>query len=223
MVWDKTWEGVHSQRFWGGYPNEEFIRFMARNYYKSADRSAVTVLEIGCGSGANMWYLGREGFTAMGIDGSSSAIENANKYLAAEKVPGKCVIGDVANLEGVIGRKRYDIVADIGCIQCNTLSDAKKIVHEAYEVLKPGGKIFSLLLSNGSWGEGSGNEVEKSTYEDISEGPLVGTGLNRFYSRTDVDELMSKFSNLNVEQVSRSFEGCTKHYKTWVITACRKA
>ena len=50
---------------------------MARNYYSAADRKNIKVCDMGCGSGANTWYLCNEGFDVYGFDGSESAIEQA--------------------------------------------------------------------------------------------------------------------------------------------------
>jgi len=32
MSWDKSWEKLYQNRGWGEYPNEELIKFVARNF-----------------------------------------------------------------------------------------------------------------------------------------------------------------------------------------------
>ena len=63
------------------YPNEELCRFMGRNYFsiEKTKRKAIKILEVGCGSGANLWMISKEGFDAYGIDLSQNAIELAKK------------------------------------------------------------------------------------------------------------------------------------------------
>jgi len=70
--WDQVWESVFKQQEWGKYPGESLIKFVARNFYKN-DRKRVSLLEIGCGPGANIWFMAREGFNVTGIDGSQIA------------------------------------------------------------------------------------------------------------------------------------------------------
>ena len=84
MSWDPVWENVFRSQAWGKYPGEDLIRFVARNFYGVPDRSAIRLLEVGCGPGANLWFMAREGFTVYGIDGSQTAIDQARARLDAE-------------------------------------------------------------------------------------------------------------------------------------------
>ena len=77
-TFDKAWEKVHREREWGKYPSEDIIRFVARNYYRE-NRTEIKILDIGCGQGANTWYLAKEGFQTYGFYGSESAINKAKK------------------------------------------------------------------------------------------------------------------------------------------------
>src|SRR5438105_645758 len=85
--WDPVWEDIFKSQPWGRYPGEDLIRFVARNFYKAPSRSSVRILEVGCGPGANLWYMAREGFSVFGIDGAPTALELARLRLDRE-VPG---------------------------------------------------------------------------------------------------------------------------------------
>ena len=41
---------MFSTRDWGGYPPEELVRFVARNFFSAPDRKRVKILEIGYGT-----------------------------------------------------------------------------------------------------------------------------------------------------------------------------
>lgn len=67
--------GLDAQR---KYPNEEFFRFMGRNFFQEpvSGRRNINILEVGSGSGANLWLLVKEGFfETYGIDLSSESIK----------------------------------------------------------------------------------------------------------------------------------------------------
>lgn len=100
MAWDQTWENVFKTQEWGKYPSEDLIRFVARNFYGAPSRKEIKILEVGCGTGANLWYVAREGFSVYGIDGSKTAVEKANARLNSE-IPGwsgELLIGDIISL-----------------------------------------------------------------------------------------------------------------------------
>ena len=219
MSWDPIWERIFRESGWGRYPNEELIRFMARNYYRREDRSAVRVLEIGCGNGANVWYLAKEGFDTTGVDGSDTAIDMARDRLKEEGVNATCLVGDVVQLEETFEAGSFDAVVDIGCLQCNNLENNRRIIEQSRRVLKDDGRMFALIVSRGSWGDGAGEELEPGTYKDIQEGPLKDRGVNHFYSREEIDDLWSGFSSLAVESVGRTFLNGTQEYRTWTVDA----
>lgn len=88
---------------------------MARNFYSIAYRKAVRVLEVGCGAGANLWFLAREGFAFAGIDGSEAAIAQAQRRLDKElpnwEQSSELRISDIAQLP--YGDAEFDAVIDV--------------------------------------------------------------------------------------------------------------
>ena len=61
----------------------KLCRFMGRNFFKipREGREAIKVLETGCGSGANLWMIAREGFDTYGIDLSEEGVALCQKML----------------------------------------------------------------------------------------------------------------------------------------------
>src|SRR3989338_11176865 len=102
MSWDKTWEKVFSSKEWGKYPPEVLVRFVARNYYAAPDRSKIKILDLGCGTGAATWYMAREGFSVVGIDGSKTAIKIARRRFKAEKLKADFKNGDIVDGKSVV-------------------------------------------------------------------------------------------------------------------------
>jgi SAM-dependent methyltransferase len=219
MSWDTIWESVFSSREWGKYPPEELIRFIARTFYRVPDRSAVRVLEVGCGPGANIWYLSREGFTVSGIDGSPSAIDTARRRLASEKLEADLRVGDIVALRDVYEPESFDAVIDVACLQCNRLSTVTAVVGQIHGILKQGGHMFSMMVAAGSVGQGSGTELESGTYTGIVDGPLSGAGVNHFFTLDEVQAVFGDFRDVSVEYAIRSYDQRKSPYKHWVTTA----
>lgn len=221
MSFDPVWETIFSTREWGRYPPEELIRFVARSFYAAPRREDVRILELGCGPGANLWYLAREGFAAYGIDGSPTAIERARERLAAEGLGAELAVGDFTELEGRYEPASFDAVVDVAAVQCNRAAEVERCLAQAAGLLRPGGRVFSMLVAAGSWGDGLGREVEPGTYADIAEGPLQGTGVCRFFTLDEVDRLFAPFAHVEIDWSERSLENRRHTYRHWVVTGTR--
>jgi SAM-dependent methyltransferase len=221
MTWDPIWEEIFRQRDWGKYPPEELIRFMARCYYTVPDRKQVKVLEIGCGMGANVWYLAREGFDAHGIDGSPTVIEKARRRMQQEGVSATFHVGDVNTLLDFYHGQRFDLIIDVGCLVCNKLREVHNIVAQALELLKPGGRLFSMVVARGSYGDGSGREIEPGTFMDATEGVLAGRGLMHLFTLEEVEELFRGLTDVRIEYSEYSVENRKHRVKHWVAEGAR--
>lgn len=220
MVWDAVWEKIFREREWGRYPEEEVVRFVARNFYRAPDRAAVKMLEIGCGPGSGTsWFIAREGFSLTGIDASQTAIDKARKRFASENLRGEFMVGAVDRLSFPDGT--FDAVLDVGCLACNSEQEARTIVGEARRVLKPGGLHFSITPRSGCWGDKSGDSIDATTLRGVNEGPFAGMGKVRFATRDSLVQLYDGFRDLALENVMRSTENGTREITHWVVT-CRK-
>ena len=217
MTWDKTWEEVYKRRDWGKYPNEELIKFMARNFYSSPHRSKFKILELGCGPGANMWYLAREKFEIHGIDGSRTAIKKCIKRLNKEvkNWKGKIQVGDIISVP--YPENYFDAVIDIEAITHNSFEDSIKIYNESFRVLKESGKIFSRTFANGTWGEATGKRLGNSAWK-VNAGPMKNhCNFIRFTKKKQIKVLFQKFKLTNVEKISFSLKNQKYKINEWLI------
>ena len=127
----EIWEDIFQNNEWGKYPSLAVVRFVARNFYKVPNRKDIRILELGCGTGANLWYCAREGFSVIGLDVSKTAIhrmidrfekENLSEFLMDTKV------GDYYNLLNEIKDNSIDAIIDVGSLCCNSFLDTKEII-----------------------------------------------------------------------------------------------
>mgnify|MGYP001181286392 CR=1 FL=1 len=217
MVWDPIWEKLFSSRDWGKYPSEELIRFMAQNYYQITYRNQIKILELGCGPGANLWYLAREGFMVYGMDGSSTAIEKCRKRLDSE-VPGwigDLYVGDIISLP--YDNNFFDAVIDLEAITHNSFEDSKRIYSEAARVLKSKGKIFSRTFSVGTWGDKTGKNLGHNAW-NISDGPMKDhCEYIRFTALDEINDLLINFNLEKVELLKRTLDNRAHEIKEWLI------
>jgi SAM-dependent methyltransferase len=217
MSWDPHWEQIFRVHDWGRYPPEELIRFAGRNFFKVPARKDVKILEIGCGTGANIWFLAREGFDTYGIDGSATAIAKAKQRLQEENLKAHLQVGDIVGLDEFYADIHFDAVVDVACLQHNKIQAIRTVLDQVLILLKPQGKIFSMMIAAGSYGDSLGQEIEPGTFADILEGPLHNRGLVHFFEEQEVQQLFKIFADIQLEYSTRSLNNRQHWYKHWVI------
>jgi SAM-dependent methyltransferase len=219
-TWDPVWEEIFRHKEWGKYPPEHVIRFVARNFYRSVDRSKIRLLEIGCGPGANIWFMAREGFTVAGIDGSSTAIHKANQRLSGENLTADLHVGDFAHLPWP--DNSFDGIIENVSLYTNPWNSIKCALREVHRVLKPGAPFLSSFFTERTWGYGLGEKVEPDSFTNIFAGPLAGTGFCFFLKKDRISDLFQNFSDVISERISQTLDGEQHLIEQFVIT-CGKA
>ncbi|MAE49233.1 hypothetical protein CMI48_00225 [Candidatus Pacearchaeota archaeon] len=109
-----------------------------------------SVLDVGCGSGREAFWLAGRGFTVDGIDVSSGMIAAAEKRRKREKIAGaRFAVEDMVRFSS---KKKYDYVMALFNVLTfpETEKDRKKALRNMAKALKPGG-VLVLDLAN-KWG-----------------------------------------------------------------------
>lgn len=202
--WDDTWENIFQERDWGKYPPEELIRFTARNFYSRPKRNKTRFLDLGCGIGSNSWYLAREGFDVHGVDGSKTGIIKAKKRFLEENLKGDFKVMDYIQLD--FPANYFDVVIDIASIQHNQTKNVPIILNEIKRVLKPNGKLLSIIVSAGTYNK-----------------PFEGKGYVHFYKLSAIKRLFSDFKLLSIEKSERTENNRRDKIIHWIISCEKKA
>ncbi len=223
MTWDPVWEEIFKIQSWGRYPGEDVIRFVARNFFASPDRASVRFLEVGFGTGTNLWFLAREGFSANGIEGSTGAEAIARERLDKEcpgwsVAPrnGELLVGDMMKLHWPDAT--FDALIDSEAVYCNDFEESCRIYREMHRVTKPGGKLFVRTFATGCWGDGIGTAVGIRRYI-ADAGPMAGKGPSRFTAEDELAELLGPWKINEVNLITRSLDAQRHVIREWVVEA----
>jgi len=215
MVWDEKWEKVFQTEEWGKYPPECLIRFIAGNYYNK-DRKTVKILEIGCGTGTNLWYMARERFDVYGIEGSKTAVERAIKRIESEGLSANIIQGDILSLP--FEKEYFDAVIDSDCLYCNSADDTNIVLSEVKRVLKKDGLFFSRTPTDKMYFGKSFDTVGDMEYKNISDGPLKGKGLARLMNLDRIKSMYGKYIKiLSIDKEEHTRDNGNILVSKWVI------
>lgn len=221
MAWDPVWEKVFKDQEWGKYPPEGLIRFIARNFY-ARDRTKVKILEVGCGPGANIWYMAREGFAVSGLDGSQAAIDRAKRRMEAEKLTADLRVGDIVYLP--YKNAEFDAVVDLGCLEHNSRADTEKILTEIARVLKQDGLLYSRTVAGDSYIGAHRENIGALEYNNISDGPLAGKGFVRLADKDLINKIYGQwFDVVSVDTIAYTFDNENMKISKWDIVCKKKA
>ena len=230
MSRDPLWETMFSTRAWGRYPSEDLIRFIAQRFYGRQPRSDVRLLEVGFGTGANLWYFAREGFSVHGLEGSEAGTAQARQRLDLE-VPGWRDAPAAPGGDRLVARDmceplpwgdaQFDAVVDCDAVTCVDHASACRVYAEMHRVTRPGGWLYVRTPAAGTWGDGSGPACGHNAWR-CEEGPFAGTGCVRFATEADLTELFAPWEVMHLEQVTRTLENRSRTHTEWVVIA-RKA
>lgn len=215
-------EGFGAQR---RYPNEELCRFIGRNFSKmpKEDRKDIRVLEVGCGSGANMWMLAREGLDAHGLDLSEESLKLCQQMLDMYNVKADLQSGDMMDLP--YETSSFDVIVDIFSSNCLNEEDHKQFIAEVARVLKPGGLFFSYTPSKASdafINYAPAQLIDESTLDGVkrTDSPYVGNLYPfRFTTNAEYSAVLDSegFELISNERIGRTYRKGEEYFEYIVI------
>jgi len=217
--WEEKYAAGHTQR----YPWDTVVSFVFQNAPRDRERSEVRILEVGCGTGANLWFAGREGFSVTGIDASESAIATAQAWLSEENIKAELRIADFTALP--FEDATFDLIVDRAALTCCGRDAMKTAIAEIARVAKPGAKFLFTPYADSHSSVAGGTLDEDGTVRDITSGAVAGAGQIYFVSRREIPELLGEC--WEISEMARREEidlkaPSSQIHSEWKIVAVRR-
>ncbi len=209
----KSWNKIFKKKDWGEHPAEDLVRFF-KKLKKKKNKKRIKILEIGCGTGGNLWFLGKEKIYFDAIDISNIALKKVNKifqykYKNYKKYKKKIICCDVLSMPDTL--KNYDAVIDSETLCYSSIKEFKEIENKIYNKLINGGVFWSRIFSNKTTGYNSGKKISQN-FNIPSFGPLKGYGPTRILKLKDVKKIYSKnWKSIEVAELIRKNSKYTVH------------
>lgn len=102
--------------------------------------AGATVLDVGCGAGAEAVFLAHLGFRAIGVDTSAEAIALAGRRAAEAGVEVDFNVADATDLP--LADDSVDFAMDRGCFHVIDRDRRRDYARELHRVLRPGARLL---------------------------------------------------------------------------------
>jgi len=131
----EAWDDIHRARDWGTCPEPAMARFAKRRFPRGA-----FVLDVGCGVGAQSYWLAESGYDVWAVDASPVAISRIRQRTPMLRT----AVSDACDLR-MFPDDHFDAVIDVCCLQ--HVGAISKALAEIGRVLRPGGWLFSMAAA----------------------------------------------------------------------------
>ena len=138
--WDDAYAGNFPAPWDIGKPQPAFLRLAGQRLL------AGRVLDAGCGTGEHTLLAASSGADALGIDGSSLAIERARGKAAERGIKARFEVADALSLADL--GLSFDTVIDSGLFHTFDDDSRARYVTSLASVLRPGGRLYLMCFSD---------------------------------------------------------------------------
>lgn len=198
MTFSREWE----QRYRKGgaisqWPWSDVVRLFRRHFGTATDK--ISILELGCGSGANVPFFVAEGVDYYAIEGSPTAV----KELIARhpQLAGRIKVGDFAL--GIPFNVEFDAIIDRSSVTHNDSAAIKKTLQYCYEKLKGHGIYIGI-----DWFSDQHSDLRYAlpvegdpfTFDSFAQGRFHDVGKVHASSYAHLQSLFERFELVWVEQ-----------------------
>ena len=197
-TWKAHYASNQGHRYW---PCEELVRALA------GKRHFNTLMEVGCGNGANLWMLAEHADEVVGVDSCPEALKAASSYMRKRNTVGRVqlVESDIRRLPRRAGTTSG--LVDVMTSQHVPLSEQAELLHGFWSALKPGGWYFRYALAPGCTMTDA-ESVELHTYKDL---PKLFPGTGPVFlppeARLHTMLLRAGFTILRQSYITREYHG----------------
>jgi len=197
----KEWEKLYKKSIHSPvWPWSDVVSYM--NIYCKSIFNFKKVLEIGCGSGANIPFFQTRGNQYFGIDGSKIIIRKLKKKFP--KLKNNLVASDFT--KEINFNKVFDVVIDRGSSIHNTSINIDRCLKLLVKKLRIGGFYIGVdLFSSDHTAAKLGKHVDKFTRTNIDINQFRGAGKVHFFSKKSLIQLFvsNGFEILTLEHTQK--------------------
>ena len=157
-------------------------------------REAHTLLDLGCGTGRHVLYLGERGFDVYGIDSAAAGLTSTQHRLEAAGLAAHLVQHDIFDALP-FDDAFFDAIISVQVIHHARLAHVAALVDEMARILKAGGLLFVTVPQLQNQGT-QFQQIEPGTYIPLDG---IEAGLpHHYFTPEELRALFKAFSILDI-------------------------
>ena len=203
-LWEQSFEEQIARGAYNTAPVEALVRNIAyylRARHRAEDHGKLHFVEMGCGAGPNLVWLGEKGIRVSGVDIASNALRLARENLERSGLAGR--IGEL--VEASVTRTPFPDASFDGIIESCVFQhldrpSRSQAFAEVSRLLKPGGLFVGNMLAQGhsTFENRKGEQLPDdpgSLYlaDGTSKFHLTNIGLAHFFAEDEFRSLLPGF------------------------------
>lgn len=171
------------------------------------------ILDLGCGAGRHMEYLGKRHYRMFGLDIAPNGLAATREKLTKRRQPVRLALADMS-APLPFAAATFDCVVSIHVIFHNPRQVVAATIAEMSRVTKPGGLLLVTFNSTLSSRFGKGVELEEGTW-------IPNTGVDEgiphhFSTLQDVVDLMTPFEVTSIQLDEKIVnQSVSAHWNVW--------
>ena len=191
--WDTCYKNkTHSMNNW---PFSDLVSYVMR--FSKPGKSKIRVLELGCGSGANIPFFLSLNAEYFGIDGSKTTIRKLKKKNPMLK--NNIVVGNFT--KELPFQKKFDLIVDRASINHNPTNGIKKCLDLVHQKLKTNGKFIGIdWFSTRDIGYKNGRKTNDIFTKSYVGGRYYGVSKIHFNNEKHLLNLLKNFKILCLDE-----------------------
>lgn len=162
------------------------------NIKKKIKNKNISILELGCGAGANIPFFIQNKINYHGVDFSKHIIKKLKKKFI--KISKNLICGNI--LDNHFKEKKFEIILDRAAITHNDLNSIENIIKNVNLYLKPGGYFIGIDWYSTKYLKNK----NKNKFQKFNEGMFSQVGGVSFFDKKLIKKIFKDFKILELEE-----------------------
>lgn len=220
MTFSSEWDELYKQSaHLSIWPWSDVVSLVMRNCRQDFS-SGFSVLELGCGAGANIPFFLSINLQYYAMEGSPNIVETLKENYP--EIKDKIVVGDFTKTFPFEGK--FDLILDRAAVTCNSAESITSTMNNIRTSLKPGGKFIGVDWYSVENTEFRIGEQIDDPYTRIfkEKGEFINTGRVHFFDKTHLESFYEGFRIVNlVHKTNQYYSQDNSGYRfcSWNVVA----